>query len=57
MSTYSIADHAHRFAVWAAGRAYSRSGGDRSAKALLARFSTRSFRKTFSMPKLWEVPG
>ena len=28
MSTYSIADHAHRFAVWAAGRAYSRSGGD-----------------------------
>lgn len=28
MSTYTIRDHAHRFAVWAAGRAYSRSGGD-----------------------------
>jgi hypothetical protein len=28
MSSYTIRDHAHRFAVWAAGRAYSRSGGD-----------------------------
>ncbi|MBV7547416.1 hypothetical protein KW849_14085 [Pseudomonas sp. PDM26] len=28
MSNYSFAEHAHRFAVWAAGRAYSRSGGD-----------------------------
>lgn len=28
MSNYTIQDHAHRFAVWAAGRAYSRSGGD-----------------------------
>lgn len=27
MSNYSFAEHAHRFAVWAAGRAYSRSGG------------------------------
>ncbi|CAD0264281.1 conserved hypothetical protein [Pseudomonas veronii] len=28
MSNYTIMDHAHRFAVWAAGRAYARSGGD-----------------------------
>ncbi len=35
MSTYSIADHAHRFAVWTAGRAYSRSGGDGGGYSVL----------------------
>jgi hypothetical protein len=60
MSIYTIHEHSHRFAVWAAGRAYSRGGEGggytvANAKMMLEAAGLRKVRSVDDLPKLEQI--